>query len=196
MEAPTLAEKLGTTSHLSPLLHKAQRLGLGPRELERLAIQRGCDYCHGGESLPFPNISRKKFSDAELAISLLNPALRYDPQTLRLGAAMLSSAENDPSILARMAKMECCESVVRYVALAGQRFEPGNSFWTKLLDLLPERPPPKSGVLPHPTRFVAMTGITRRGVETVTEWIRPRVHDSAPRDMITEVGNPTFASTH
>jgi hypothetical protein len=43
-EAPTLAEKLGTTTHLSPLLQKARRLGLGANDLEQLAIQRGCDY--------------------------------------------------------------------------------------------------------------------------------------------------------
>ena len=29
------------------------------------------------------------------------------------------------------------------------------------------------GVMPHPTRFVAMTGITRKGVGLVTQWIRP-----------------------
>ena len=41
MELLTLAAKLGTTAHLSSLLHRAQRLGLGPRELEILAVQRG-----------------------------------------------------------------------------------------------------------------------------------------------------------
>jgi hypothetical protein len=41
MNPPTLAERLGTTTHLSPLLHKARRLGLGPKELELSAIQRG-----------------------------------------------------------------------------------------------------------------------------------------------------------
>jgi len=65
-------------------------------------------------------------------------------------------------------------SLLRYVAEAGKRFEPQNGFWTTLLSLLPAAAPPKSSVVPHPTRFIAMTGITRRGVETVTEWIRPR----------------------
>jgi hypothetical protein len=49
METDTLAAKLGTTTHLSPLLMKARRLGLGVEDLERLAIQRGCDYYHDGQ---------------------------------------------------------------------------------------------------------------------------------------------------
>jgi hypothetical protein len=175
METPTFADKLGTTTHISPLLHKARRLGLGAEELEHLAIQRGCDYYHNGEPLPPAVVSENEFSNEQLAIALLNPALRYHPQSLRLGAAMLGARGNSPATVARLAKMECCEPVVRYVALAGQRYEPDNPFWTELLSLLPVTPPPKSSVVPHPTRFVAMTGITRRGVETVTEWIRPRV---------------------
>ena len=173
METETLAAKLGTTTHLSPLLHKARRLGLGPRELEILAVQRGCDYYHDGSPLPPMPVSRADFSDAELALALLNPALRYDPQTLRLGAAMLGTEGNDPAEITRHAKLERAESIVRYVASAGKRYEPNNPFWASLLALLPSGPPPKSGVVPHPTRFVAMTGITRRGVETVVEWIRP-----------------------
>ena len=174
MKTPTLAEKLGTTAHISALLKKAERLGLDAEGLERLAIQRGCDYYHEGDPLPPPSVSRDQFSDEELATALLNPSLRYHPQTLRLGAAMLGAAGNDPETIARLAKHERCESIVRYVAESGTRFEPQNIFWTKLLSLLPVTPAPKSSVVPHPTRFVAMTGITRRGVETVTEWIRPR----------------------
>ena len=184
METETLAAKLGTTTHLSPLLHKARRLGLGPRELEILAVQRGCDYYHDGSPLPPPLVARVEFSDVELAIALLNPALRYDPQTLRLGAAMLGADGNDPVEIARRAKLERAESIVRYVASAGKRYEPDNPFWATLLALLPSGPPPKSSVVPHPTRFVAMTGITRRGVETVVEWIRP-ARVAAPTVVIT-----------
>jgi hypothetical protein len=174
MNKPTLAEKLGTTPHISALLRKAQRLGLNAESLERLAIQRGCDYYDEGEPLPSVSITEEQFSDEETAIALLNPALRYHPQTLRLGAAMLGAEGNDPEKIARLAKHERCESVVRYVAEAGRRFEPGNKFWERLLSFLPVTRAPQSSVVPHPTRFVAMTGITRHGVETVTEWIRPR----------------------
>ena len=173
MDRPTLAEKLGTTTHLSPLLQKARRLGLDAEGLERLAIQRGCSYYHNGEILFPPSVSTHQFPNEELAIALLNPALRYNPQTIRLGAAMLGATGNNVNQIARLARMERSEAIVRYVAEAGKRFEPENPFWTKLLALLPGSFAHKSGVLPHPTRFVAMTGMTRRGVETVTQWIRP-----------------------
>jgi hypothetical protein len=173
MARPTLAAKLGTTTHLSALLRKAERLGLDADGLERLAIQRGCDYYDSGELEPPLGISTEQYSNAEIAVALLNPALRYDPQTLRLGAAMLAAPGNTPEEIAWLAVLERCESVVRYVAEAGRKFEKDNPFWIRLLQMLPPRPLPKSGVLPHPTRFVAMTGFTRRGTETVVEWIRP-----------------------
>src|SRR6266581_4515156 len=103
MDAPTLAKKLGMTTHISGLLIKAKRLGLDAKGLECLAIQRGCDYYNEGEPLP--------------------PAIITE--------------ENDPEKIARLAKHERCESVVRYVAEAGRRFEPNNRFWQRLLSLLP-----------------------------------------------------------
>src|SRR5712671_3352490 len=126
MQAPTLAEKLGTTTHLSPILRKAKRFGLDASGLERLAIQRGCDYYSSESDVPIelPKISREQLSDEQLAIALLNPALRYHPQTLRLGAAMLGAEGNDPSEIARLTKYERAESIVRYVTEAGRRFEP------------------------------------------------------------------------
>jgi len=173
METETLAAKLGTSAHLSPLLRKARRLGLDPAGLERLAYQRGCDYYHQAESIPPPSIFPGQFSNEELAIALLHAALPYHPQNLRLGAAMLGADGNDPLEIAYLAQLERCGPVVRYVAEAGRRYEPENRFWVTLLSLLPLTPPPKSGVVPHPTRFVAMTGLTRRGAETVIQWIRP-----------------------
>lgn len=173
MDAPTLAAKLGTTTHLSPLLHKARRLGLGPAELEILAVQRGCRHYSSGSEPQLPLALESEFSNEELAIALLSTALRYEPHSIRCGAAMLGAQGNHPRRLARLAVMERCVAPVCYVAQAGQRFEPANPFWRELLAVLPKTPPPKSGVLPHPTRFVAMTGFTRRGREAVVEWQRP-----------------------
>jgi hypothetical protein len=113
MEEPTLAAKLGTTTHLSPLLTKARRLRLDAEGLERLAIQRGCDYYGSGKPFAPLDISSEQFSNAELAIALLSPALRYSPQSIRLGAAMLSALDNEPGKIARLAKWERCEAVVR-----------------------------------------------------------------------------------
>lgn len=86
---------------------------------------------------------------------------------------MLGAEGNDPARLTRLAVMERSVRSVRYVAEAGRRFEPEHPFWQRLLELLPRTPPPRSGIFPHPTRFVAMTGFTRRGPGLVVEWQRP-----------------------
>ncbi len=182
METPTLAAKLGTTAHVSSLLQKARRLGLGANELETLAVQRGCRYYSTGSEPAGQLASEGQFSNEELAIALLSTALRYEPHSIRCGAAMLGASGNEPGRLARLAVMERCVAPVRYVAEAGKRFEPENRFWSALLEVLPPAPPPKPGVLPHPTRFVAMTGFTRRGPGLVTQWQRPRQSQKQQHD--------------
>ena len=87
---------------------------------------------------------------------------------------MLGAEGNSPERLARLAILERSVVPIRYVAKAGRKFEPENSFWQKLLQALPSSAAPKDGVLPHPTRFVAMTGFTRKGPGLVVEWQRPR----------------------
>jgi hypothetical protein len=173
MNRPTLAEKLGTTTHLSALLQKARRLGLDAKDLSTLAVQSGCrHYADGSEPVELL-VSEAQFPNEELAIALLSPALPYNPHSIRCGAAVVSAEGIDPQKLSRLAVMERCVVTLRYVADAGLRFEPENSFWEMLLASLPKAHAPKPGVLPHPTRFVAMTGYTPRGRESLTEWQRP-----------------------
>lgn len=172
---PTLAEKLGMTSCLSALLHKAKRLGLGPAELEDLAVLRGCRHYTTGREPAAPIASEREFSNEELAVALLSPALRYSPHSIRCGAAMLGTAGNDPETLTRLTLLELAAVPVRYVAEAGRRYEPDNGFWRELLAVLPPAPPPRDGVMPHPTRFISMTGFTRAGRQLLTEWQRPRL---------------------
>lgn len=159
--------------HISALLRKAQRLGLDAASLETLAIQRGCRYYSDGEKDHSPNVSEAEFSNSELAIALLHPSLPYRPQRIRVGAAMLSAEGGIPSKIARLAIMERAEPIVEYIAQCGSRFEPENRFWKELLAQIRVRGKVDSSNLPHPTRFVAMTGITPRGRELVTQWIRP-----------------------
>ncbi len=88
---------------------------------------------------------------------------------------MLGAEGNDPQVLARLAIWERSEAVVSYVAACGKKYEPNNPFWTELLALLPTGPEPKSGVMPHPTRFVAMNGYERHvGKKNSFEWQRPQ----------------------
>jgi hypothetical protein len=190
MESRNIAAPLGTSEHLSPLLLKTRRLGL-PRaeDLERLAVFRGLRYydSHGDsqrESQASPLIpesgSEGGLTHEELAIALLSPATPYSQQRIRIGAAMLAAEGNQPESLAALALQERCDPVVRYIAQCGHDVEPANPFWDKLLELLPAgNSSPLHCELPHPTRFVAMTGITRAGVGTIKQWIRPRVSQPA-----------------
>ena len=164
---------------------KARRLGLEtPADLEKLAVSRGLRYydSHGdsvkGNELPSiataSEIARE-FSNEELAIALLSPSAAYSQQRLRMGAAMLAAEGNRPESIASLALRERCEAMVRHIASCGHEVEPENPFWEKLLGLLPAGDSePLPDTLPHPTRFVAMTGITRNGVGNLKQWIRPR----------------------
>jgi hypothetical protein len=175
VKKPTLAEQLGTLPHESPLLRKAARLQLAtPESLESLSVARGCWHYRSPDLITAPEVSESDFSNAELAVALLSPSQPYSPHTIRLGAAMLGALGNDVARLAQLVLTEGCAAPVRYIANAALRFEPDTLFWQQLLDLLPETPPIKEGVMPHPSRFVSMTGMTRAGSHSVTIWIRPR----------------------
>lgn len=186
MESVTLAGRLGTTAHVSPLLMKARRLGLGaPGDLERLAVRRGLRYydSHGDSQQDSAATSEgavcatgDAMTNEELAIALLSPAASYSQQRLRMGAAMLAAEGNRPESLAGLALRERCGMVVRHIAACGHDVEPENPFWSRLLEQLPaDATAPRADVLPHPTRFVAMTGLTRNGAGNLKQWIRPRL---------------------
>ncbi len=175
MKTITLAEKLGIAAPMSRVLPRARELGLAnPAALESLAVARGCWHYRQPEVPAFPPVTESQFSNEDLAIALLSPSQPYSPHTIRLGAAMLGAVGNSPERLARQSKAEGCETVVHYIAKAATQFEPEQPHWRELLELLPEAREPVSGVLPHPTRFVSMTGFTRNGPGRVTVWIRPR----------------------
>jgi hypothetical protein len=158
----------------SPLLDKARSLELLlPLDLERLAIMRGCDYY--GRSLPprVPPLPEVPLSNAELAIALIAPSLRPSAREIRLAAALLGAPDIDAKEVCTLAVREKCADIVRYIAACGRRFEPNNSSWQNLLDLLP-KVFIDTDKLPHPTRFVEMTGIDRGKVGLFARWIRPR----------------------
>ncbi len=88
---------------------------------------------------------------------------------------MLGAIGNDPVQVSMLAIWERSEAVVRFVAECGRKFEPLNSYWNDLLARLPVCESPKDGVMPHPTRFVAMSGYERGlGKKITTEWQRPQ----------------------
>ena len=179
-----LAHRLGTTAHLSPLVHKAERLGMRmPEDLERLALARGLRYFgqlsqtanddlnEGSRSLPSPD----QFSNEELAIALMSPTLPYSLNRLRMAAAMLGAHGSSAEIILRLSQLERCENIVHHIAECASHVEPGHPLWQTLLHGLSAQPSPPPDILPHPSRFVAMSGLDRTGRNTKSQWIRP--HD-------------------
>ena len=172
----TLARRMGTTAHISPLLMKAKRIGLKkPEDLEELAVQRGLRYydSYHEKNLPTKDTSQDTLSNEELALVLISLETPYSPQRLRMSAAMIAAEDNKPETIALLAKRERSESIVRHIAQCGSETEPNNPFWKKLLSQLPPSAAPATDVLPHLTRFVAMTGLTRAGKGNRMQWIRP-----------------------
>ena len=161
---------------------KARRLGLRkPEDLESLAICRGCKYYDTSWDSPrecpeiyknLVQVSADDFSNVELALALLSPSLPKSQRRIRMGGAILVLPEMDPDELVRLAKLERSESIVAYIAHCGAKIEPENVYWSNLLNLLPAAEA-KPGVLPHITRFITMTGITRNRVGIERQWIRP-----------------------
>ncbi len=160
-----------SVSNNSTLLEKARALGLRlPADLQRLAVARGCNY-YVVEDGPLPSASLP-LSNSELAVALLSPALPPEPQDIRIAAAVLSSPDVDVATLVNLAENEGCAGLVRYIAECGLKYEPNIVFWPDLLTQLGDAKIP-SEPLPHPTRFIEMTGMVRGKVGLFTHWIRP-----------------------
>ena len=176
----TLAHRLGTTAHISPLLQKARQLGVrAPEDLERIALTRGLRYfgcvappLEGNDTVPSPQ--PEQFPNEELAIALMSPSLPYSLNRLRMAAAMLGAAGISPGKILRLARMERCETVVCHIAGCGAAVEPDHPLWQTLLRELPVPPPLGPDILPHPSRFVAMSGLDRTGRNMRVQWIRPQ----------------------
>ena len=180
----SLAHRMGTSAHLSPLLRKAHRLGLrDARDLEQLALDRGLRYFgspaqqdHGAQNLRAMSAEKAlSLTNEELAIALINPAAPYSLNRIRMAAAIIAGEGISASRILRLARMERCETVVGHIAMSGAKVEPDNPLWRFLLKNLPEGTPPNPDVLPHISRFVAMSGITRYGKQNSMQWIRPSV---------------------
>jgi hypothetical protein len=140
-----------------------------------LAVQRGCShYSSFADPLAAIEVA-SDISNEKLAIALLSPSNQYEPMMIRIGAQMLGARGNDSEKIVRLAEMERCESVVRYIAVCGNATEPENLFWAELLKHLPVSAPIPEGVMPHPSRFRIETGIVDprdRGAKRV-HWLRP-----------------------
>lgn len=157
----TLAKELGEICHCSPLLRGASRVGLhSVGEFVGLAVARGCRHY----APAFPPLEKDpgfaSISNEELVALLLLGSNEFDPIAIRCAAQLTSRCDVD--LLAKVAKRERVERPLLYIAKAGCIHDPGNKgFWERLIGLLGKQRPVADGVLPHWSRFVSQTGVTR-----------------------------------
>ncbi|MDF1738204.1 MAG: hypothetical protein P1U86_03510 [Verrucomicrobiales bacterium] len=166
----------------SNLLKKVINLGLEiPGDLEKLAVVRGLRYYDTGNEgdqlrqIAALQVPTDRLSNAELAIAMLSPDLPNENAAAvqmrqRIAAAVLSASDVDVADLAALAIEERCVPIVVWIATCGADVEPENEFWSELTERLPE--PEVVLTAPHPTRFVAMSGIDRGAKRTTRQWIR------------------------
>lgn len=171
---PTLAQTLGTTTPISPLLRKAGRLGIqSVEDMITLAALRGCHHYSPIVPPAITPSASQNLTDEEITILLLVGENPYNPNAIRCAAQMARSPKINPAQLARLAVMENCERVLSHIARAGITHDPeGCAFWSEVLHGISPPPPRHEPNLPHWSRFVSMPGIQRGGIAP-TRWLVP-----------------------
>ena len=136
----------------------------------RLAVSRGCFHYGPGFPMGRSDPGKDIISNEELVALLLLGANEYDPFSVRCAAQLISAC--DVRKLAFMALRERVERPLAYIAQAAIKYDVNNGdFWFELLSLLGEQAPIPDGILPHWSRFVSQTGITRGGQGKIT-WLK------------------------
>jgi hypothetical protein len=160
----SLANLIGTTPHISSLLRKARRLGYAtPDDLQQLAVLRGCSHYRlpDGKSEAIEDCGRDRFSNEELAVALVSAGSDGGAHHIRVAAQLLGAPGLHAALVARLARMERCVPILRYIAEAGIREdEAGADFWKALLQFLPSGQTIVEGRMPHPSRFMSQPGWT------------------------------------
>jgi hypothetical protein len=166
----TLAKEIGDIGNCSALLRRANRLDINPvGDFIRLAVARGCR--HYAPMYP-PADNDPGFAaiaNEELVALLLLGENEYEPVAVRCAAQLAGRC--DVERLALVAKRERVGRVLSYISEAGSAHDSANrDFWLRLRVLLGEQDPIADGVLPHWSRFVSQSGITRKGTGIV-QWL-------------------------
>ena len=140
----TLAQRLGVTTHVSPLRMRIKRLirshaghdclcmedwlldlanHRGARSVTRSGIK-------ADSSVDFPD--RNLISNAELVIAICQPQNRDRPQWLRAAAELISKGDVDIGELISKAKRERVERVLAELSRQALKVESGHSGWLSI----------------------------------------------------------------
>lgn len=172
---PTLAQKLGDVTHVSPLLRTVMQLSGCPEDqvgewLLKCAVERGASHYEKefAADLPADNAA---LSNEELGVALCLFHHPFNPMLIRAAAQLLSAADIDAENLAWLAELERCEPVLLHIAEAAERTAPAQQPWGLLRHRLSRRHRVRTDALPHWSRFVLQTGYTPAGRGQHVEWL-------------------------
>jgi hypothetical protein len=172
---PTLAQKLGDVTHVSPLLRKVRQLSGCAEDqagewLLKCAVGRGATHYERDFPSELPPDS-PALTNEELGVALCLGHLPWNPALLRAAAQLLSAPDVNVGELARLAEMERVEPVLLYIAEAAARVAPDQEPWVELRARLPRRRKVRTDALPHWSRFVSQTGVTAFGGGPRIDWL-------------------------
>ena len=166
----TLAQQIGETTHCSLLQRKARRHRLTDlTSIMRLAVARGARH-YASVCLPAefdPGV--EAISDEELVALLLLGAQPFEPFAIRCAAQILSLC--DLPRLSLIVRRERVARPLAHIARAGLAHDASQAArWRELLRLLGDPATVAPGRLPHWSRFVSHSGVTRDGSPR-TDWL-------------------------
>lgn len=182
-ETVSLARCLGQPTHRSLRRRKLERRGIRTtEELIALAVQRGCTHYQNGIQVPI--VPESELPNEALASLLLSVSQPYNPRLIRAGAQLIS----DPAIRLKKLLFEAAKEralpTLAYIARCGQKTEPDNPFWNRLIREIEANPrnrkPVPPGLLPHPSRFTLQMGYRSRRKCAFIVWLRPMHKPATP----------------
>ena len=131
----TIAQRLGITAPVTPLLMKVRRLARGMAVVPWLvetanvrgfnAVQRSGEGSGAGANL-------ETLSNEELAMAFLLPGLEDEPQSLRLGAQIISRGAAETSALLSIAAREGALRILAGLAAQALKAAPTHAAWNTI----------------------------------------------------------------
>jgi hypothetical protein len=172
---PTLAQRLGDVTHVSPLLRKVRELSGCAEDqvgewLLKCAVERGATHYRRDFSPELPP-DNPALTNEELGVALCLAHHTFNPMLIRAAAQLLSARETNAATLAHLAVMERCEPVLLHIAGAAAQVAPDQEPWAALRAHLISRHHVRTDALPHWSRFVLQTGYTPAGRGHYIEWL-------------------------
>jgi hypothetical protein len=172
---PTLAQKLGDVTHVSPLLRRVRELSGCTEDqlgewLLKCAVQRGATHYRRDFPPELPPDS-PALTNEELGVALCLAHLPFDPMLIRAAAQLLSARGTNVRALAHLAVMERCEPILLHIAGAAAQVAPAQEPWASLRAQVVSRRRVRTDALPHWSRFVLQTGYTPNGRGNHIEWL-------------------------